>query len=86
MVDTGELPPCHNHRRLAKVNMAFVSHQEWHPEDSIFFELTDYKRLLDCLIPGLTSQLNYAIEGNTRLIRPPMCRVPHRRASGQPCL
>lgn len=69
LIDTGELSPRHNYCGPAKVDMAFVSHQEWHAKDSILFELTDDKRLLDCLISDSTSQLNYAVKGDTRSVR-----------------
>jgi len=61
LVDAGELTPSHNHRRLAKVNMAFVSLQERHPEDSILFELADNERHPDSLIPDTSRQFNYSI-------------------------
>jgi len=48
--------------------MAFVSHQERHPEDNILLELVDDKRLLDRLIMDSASQLNWAVERNTRLV------------------
>jgi len=64
LVDTSKSSPSHNHCRLAKVNMAFVPHQEWLPKDSILFELTDDKHLLDSLITDSASQFNYAIKEN----------------------
>jgi len=64
LVDTRELSPSYNYCRLAKVNMAPVSYQEWHPGDSVLLELADDKHLADRLIADSTSQFN-TIEGST---------------------
>jgi len=46
LIDAGEFLVTHQHRRFTEINATPVSFYEWHPKDSIPFELTDNKHLL----------------------------------------
>lgn len=72
-VNKSKLSPSHNNHRIAKVDMTFVVHQEWHSENGILLELNANKCLTGSLI--LNSATVSSIMRWKCTIHTPTCHV-----------